>query len=520
MVYTAEGTLRKRQIVIFLTSLLILLSLIRGLFWFFGTGVITINVENSSNQKLTYKILNQKTDKTTTIETSSTSIKKFMPKGTYEVSTGYAENSYFSVITVKKMLGKTIVSAMLQPEKARTFIGNEPQPCMYYDQTMLITSTCSGVFDELVAHLPANDQSPTVVSNQAYSLANFTFGGIVWLNNKRYLFAQGSHGDTPDVKHSLVETDEKLKTVNSIELAGLGENRNYHIKNYRDGFLIYDNTFANLKYYISPSSNPETITIEPPRDNNMRAISLDTYKDKIAVFYSGEPQDQEFEHDKDTPAKTSSKVVQVFENGKTRSVVLGNGSDFSSTAILCGDARLCYKNGQELSVIDLSAGKQVTAFKIGDAQSIIFEESTIYIKRSGDILGVDASTGTGAIQYSRGEYTSFCGMQAAWPTGFILCVRDKKNRSSALFVSPNNINKDSIDKKVLKLSDKPYIKVVSAYKNYIYIVPELGPSLYNIATNDYRPSPGVQQKASDDINNLVNDTGIDRSIYKIINTNP
>ncbi len=75
-------------------------------------------------------------------------------------------------------------------------------------------------------------------------------------------------------------------------------------------------------------------------------------------------------------------------------------------------------------------------------------------------------------------------------------------------------------KKVVSILGQPYVDTVSAYKSFIYVVPDLGSLVYNPAANGYTYDQAIKQKTSADINSLVGRLGIDRSRYTVINTQP
>ncbi len=513
----------RRKLLKFLLIVSIVAMACWAIAWIYGHSIISVNVANPNKQTLTYKIVNQSTQHTDTVESTSANLKRIVPKGDYEVLVKRSEHSYFTVIKTKSFLARVKINAQLQPEKFRAFVGNEPGACSYYDQVLLISSPCDGGYSELAAHTPATKDAPTVTTNEGSELAGFSFGGIIWLQNKRLAFVQGFRNpESPIVDHKLVEINNSLQPISTTLLAGLDESKEHRIERYRSGFVVYSKDFSEIKYYSSAAAKPETIRISAPAKDGLSPISLSVYNEKIALLYSKNLQpEEESEHgpSDEEVLPASQKVAQLFEQGKTRSIVLGNGADGISSIKLCGDQYLCYKNAAELSVINIGNNRQTTDFKIVGVRSVQTDGSSIFIERENEVLGVNLTSRAGSIQYSYGTYES-CGIQPASPTGYVICLLNPKENLVALYIDPQEVNKDSIDKKILSLLDQPFIDSVSAYKSYLYAVPELGEPVYDPATQDYAPDPSIREKTSRDINGLINEIGINRSKYNIINTNP
>jgi hypothetical protein len=99
----------------------IFILLIAGV-WIATHGFVEVNISNAKiGTNNNYTILNKDGDKVSSGSSSSSSIKKLLPKGDYQILIESNNSSYFSVSSVKGFLSNTSTIATLNTEKYREF---------------------------------------------------------------------------------------------------------------------------------------------------------------------------------------------------------------------------------------------------------------------------------------------------------------------------------------------------------------------------------------------------------------
>lgn len=122
----------------------------------------------------------------------------------------------------------------------------------------------------------------------------------------------------------------------------------------------------------------------------------------------------------------------------------------------------------------------------------------------------------GSLDYSFGDY-KYCGLQKVDEQNYIICVADIENRKKALMLSSGSTS-DDIDKKILQLQKLDEVDVVSAYKNLLYVMPNLGEPTYDAVTKSFRDNPETKTRVNNKINEEIQKLGIDTKKYTIVNT--
>ncbi len=142
---TAIQRKRLKQLALITVVFVIFISVF---LWFYGHSFIKVSVDMPVNGEIHYELINQNTKKSSTYTTKASSIKKLVKKGSYEMLVKNQETSSFSVQSTKSFLRTTTINSNLQTEKSREFVGNNPGPCMYYDQSVLISYPCDGSYGD------------------------------------------------------------------------------------------------------------------------------------------------------------------------------------------------------------------------------------------------------------------------------------------------------------------------------------------------------------------------------------
>lgn len=517
--YTTTGARNVRRIAV--VSTLLLLSII-ALVWMYNNSFINIAVSSTSNGAYSYKITDQKTGEVVASGNKSGALKKRVPKGDYEVLINQNETSYYKLVDTGPFLQTIKINARLQTEKSRSFVGNFPNSCSYYDQKLLFSYDCEGNADALKIHQAATAATPTIGKVVDELLTGLTIDGIAQAGEKNLVLMGGRlPGEAALTEARIAELSEDFSLKNSIVPVGIADIRQYKIISYKQGFVLYNIDLTDILYYQSLDAEPERITFEPPDDEKLKPFDLVAKKDKLAAIYSYEYDEENFgknqtSNDDQVEVTKGNTVFQILEDGKLKNFTIKGGY---TRALLCGQKNLCVLNGAALTAYDVSGKNPKELFTIQEVRDILNDNNTLVVLREKEILHINLESLEGQIGYSFGNYTN-CGGQSVPNGGYILCVSDPRDNKSALYIDTTQQNKDSIDKKILLIYNQSYVDNVSAYKSFIYIVPELGKPVFDVVTKGYTYDSGVRQKAAADIDKHIDSLGIDRSQYTIINTQP
>lgn len=470
-------------------------------------GFITVSV-TESNSELTYQILNQKTQQSKVVKTSSKTIKQLVKKSDYQVLIKEAGRSAFLVTRTSGWFKNTSTSAALKSENKRQFVGGNPKSCMYYSVGMLYTYDCDGSISSAQTHVPAKASQPSYVQNNTAGglgyiegLIKTTEGELVLVNNPETDETTGSH--------SIHKLSGGFNLDSGVILSDLNTSKNYKIEQYKAGFLVYDTEFGNFLYYLSSSAKPQQITIEKPSDEELKPYLLSAAGESVIIMYS-DKADFEENTNPDTIGKVKSELV-ISRGGESKHYSFDKRFD---GVIQCGASSLCMLNGAELFVYKTGGDEPSLQYKIVGVSSMMNTARGLLVTLAdGYVLNMDVNNMNGYISYSFGEY-EFCGQQST-TGGYLLCVTNEKGKNAALYVDQASNNSDFVDRKIFELQRVANIRDVTAYGGYIFISPDFGPLIYDSSNNGYGYNPVTKQSIIDAVNQRVDELDIDRKVYQI-----
>lgn len=450
-------------------------------------------------------------DKNATKITSTNSIvKRLVSKGSYEVMVKKDGASYFSIVKNGGFLSTKRVSANLEKERSRSFVGNNPGPCLYFD-VVLFSAGCSDRLTQIVTHKPAADKLPTYTEPVKTTFEG-RIEGFIKTENAHYVLARLTSSEEEDkiLGHYLHPIEAGGNIATGLLLKDADKDRSYSISAYKSGFILYSN-FGDILYYPNPQQTPERLNIKAPEDSSLTAFALSTSKTGIAISYGTLDTASDTTSAPRISRKQKSVVVVQTDDGSKHFEF----SKLFGQVALCGKSKLCALYDGELEVFDISGNDQRLLYSIRDVTSIIDAGDKTLIVRNGEVLGFDIDKASGSIIYSLGGY-SLCGVQSV-KSGYVICVIDSKKKKAALFVDSTQIDMDSIDKKIDKLSQLPQVRAVSIYGRFVHISPNYGPRVITPDGN-YDIDRSKKQGVDAAIQNELDAIGIDRKAYDIKST--
>ena len=511
-----QGFIRYRLKAWLIIGLLVVMSA-AVFIWFYSHAYIEIEVSNpQSNSSFSYQLMSQSGQKTTTLRSPDTTTKKLVSRGSYEVLVKGGEASYYTVAKTGGFLSTTSLTAKLKAESERTFVGNNPDPCMYYDGSLLFSFGCGGPFSSLKIHQAANSSTPTSTKSPDVPLP-YPVEAILHINRTNQLLLKGSgeyEVNGSKQQQFLYSINENFALLGNTSLKDITDDGSYSAQKFLKGFVVYKSDFNKVLYYSELGSKSAKISITKPDDSSLAPLGMSALNDRLAFSYSTETQSDDIQKNQ-APSLNGRGVIEVYSH-ETHQTTTYKLDQAISNAKLCGEASLCVLSGQKLDVYDISSDHQEKLFEINNVLATESDGNKLLVVNSEGVLGIDIPSQSGSLEYSFGGY-KYCGLQSVSDEGYVLCLINNKHDKVALYIDSKTPNASSIDKKILKLLQNPNIATISAYKNYIYISPNLGQLAYDSSIGGYDYSPAIKSSASKNINKLVRDIGIDTSSFTIIN---
>ncbi len=488
----------------------LLILAIGTFFWFYNHAYLEVSVANPQKGTLTYTITNLSSHKSTTIK-STASIKRLVTKGQYSVLVQQSETSAFNAVKLGGFLEDVRVQTKLSGEKERQFVGDNPASCMYYLGQRLLSTNCFDLYSQVIEHVPASSELPTY-TRKVPGQVDGVVEGLFPIGQATVVVLRSTNNSG----HVSYLMSNDLSLNNGVFLPNLNRDKTYTVEPYKDGFIAYDTSFDEVLYFSSRSSPPTKISLTKPKNNSLQAAALKVQGTTILAKYStSQGEVSNTGQDKETTKQS--------KNGKTTIVISGQPNEYNfkfavSDFSLCGQQKLCVISDSELRVYDIRGAKPVYLFGVAGVQSILQSANLLVAVRNDGALSLNVEQQTGSFDYTYGNDLSYCGSSPTETVSYLLCAKGGKGKSSALYINPNKINTDSIDKKLAGLIRVSAVRDVSVYKGFIYISPDLGKPQQTAHGFDYPAA--VKAEANKEINDAVRTLQINTNTYKIINTIP
>lgn len=506
-----SNTMNKKRFIL----LAITVTFITALYWLASHSYIEITVKKSGSGSLTYRVLDQKAQKTAEIKSPESKIKKLVRRGSHEVLISGDGASYFTVAKTGGFLATKHVVAEMLPEKGREFRGDSPDPCAHYISTVLISFGCGGKFENTKVHVPASNETPTYTAQTLESIGQGFVEGMVDTAEGAVVIIKAPASTDVFAEHTayLVRFENnQLSLHDEVPLLDLKDNKFYSTVAYKTGFLVYDNSFEQILYYSDRRAKPVPINIDRSSENTLKPYALSIRKNILALSLSNNTEGEVADLHDDSPRVQTE--VAIFDGNKTTTF---NLKGQYRSALLCGNDKLCLLRAKSLEVHDISGTNSRLIYKVSDVENISSSESNLTVFRSGEVLGLDVDKINGSIEYSLGGYT-FCGLLHYNDSGYTLCLINSRQKRVALAITEQPLSlTGKIDKQILNLLETKEIKEVSIYGRFIHISPELGEVVYDEASQSFGYDPATIVKVNALIDQAINNQGINTNYYQIIN---
>lgn len=422
----------------------------------------------------------------------------------------------FLMVVIWLLLRGGVIDISPGSEKYRYFVGDNPDSCIQYIDTMLVSYPCFGLISDANTHLPASASLPTYTIKKEIVTSDGYIQGFAYSKYQNIvLLRHPAAGELP-AYYSITSLQGDLSSRSGAVLTSLDATKAYFIKAYGEGLVVYSSDLSQayynkvappgdpsqqqLAFYPGLSSELEKISLAKPNDKNLQPISLDVSdKDTVLTLHA-------------SSEKKTSEII-INSPGGSKNIKL---KETVSKALLCGGNRLCVIGQKGMGVYDISSGKPRHLFGLAEAADIMQSKHGFLVVNKKGVLNLNTETHQGFYEYTFGSY-AFNAIQLA-PDGYILSLTDNKQRRVALYVKQADADNDAIDRKIADLQKLTEIKRLSIYDKYIFISPDLGSLVYDSTSENYTYNPLTKKKVNTKINQEIDRLGIDRKVYSIVNT--
>lgn len=497
----------KRIRVFYALGIVLLMALSFTLFWIFGHSFLTIESGATDAGIKTYRIINIDGYESK-ITTAKNSVRQVLKKGSYQVTVEAGTKNYFSFVETKGLLKTTYVRGTLSPEHGRTFVGNNPAPCMYYFDELLYSTECGESIRSLAKHIPASGYVPSYISYPENTALYGINESLVTLETgNTYALLKDVEGIAG---YSIQQIFGDMQGGERVRLEGPNPDYSYKMKPYKNGLIVYSNEYPRV-YFVDPTRamNISPIEITTPPAVPLRSITVQGRA--LVLLYSVAanldtigPEDDRAEQDSLEDAQGETEVI-VYEDGAQKNYKF----PFTySSGTQCAKDRLCLVGLGGASVYDTSEKKQP---RLLYRVPLVIEavgtntDSVRFITPNGLIL-FNPTTASGYLEYAFGQYRP-CGYNDAVSGGFLLCLIDTKQNKVGLLIKNSPLDGGAIDKQIQGLLASRDVSAVSVYKNSIIVIPSY----------PERNSQAENKRIAQTIDTLVRESGIDEKTYTIIN---
>lgn len=489
---------------------LIITALLLGLLilWVHGHGFIEISVTGGNGGNFDYTISRQDGSKPVEISTDKTSIKRFLPRGSYQISVTASGNSHVAISKITGNLRTEKVDGTLRAEKARQFVGDNPAPCMYYIGEVLNSGECGDLLKNLNTHVPATASQPTYAVKFTTNGPQEAVEGIVNTKLGSLMLTQpfDEADDSGGGYHTINLLSASLTNpVRKVPLTLLKTDKTYAISAYADGFVVHDTKFTQVLYYSSLSAQPISLPITTPDQNNMIPISITSSPDSVVLYYSTDLISDEVSPD------TQSEIV-VYQQGKTNHYSVDGQP---SSVVGCGLNVVCVLRGKTLEVYSTQSSSLKLLYQLTDIKDVLTLNDSLLVVSAKGVIGLNLVNRSGYYEYTFGKY-QYCGSQNV-PNGYVLCLINSQHNKVALLIDQSSADTTRIDQKVEKIQADSGIENVSIYKNYIFVTPRVATVFdSSTGTNKYDPAQIITSKQF--LGTLLQKSSIDTGQFTVINT--
>ncbi len=439
------------------------------------------------------------------------SVTKRVSKGGYRVSVISNEGTSVSFIKTAGFFNTTQITADIQKEGSREFIGEEPNECSLMLNNILVSYGCNGPISTIKAHLASSTTVSSYVKKYAAPDDLASIEGIVKINDTSAIAMvkrSVKQGITPpsQIFYELTVENNSPKLSFVSEATYLTPQTEYKFYQQGTEFILLSTDSSELY------TGSDLASIKPSESKGLAGIQglkLVDYdaKDSASLLHAERAKPNLSERDK----KTEKTMVVITRGNEDSQVVPFEGESFKKVSFCLSNSICMLDYENVLHIMDDSLAPRT---KISNISQFISDGETLYLQDSIGLLRMNSDLTAGSYVYVQDKYdiTSVLKIDSS---KFLVNIKGTGS-SSALLIDSEVPAEVLIDKLVFDLRRAPNIKTIVPYRSIIFIVPDLGELVYNTETNLLDYDPVVVDSVRSSLTQSVIDSGIDTQLYQVV----
>jgi hypothetical protein len=485
-------------VLIVVMFLLVILNVVRN------RSFIEITIEGTSNNKVTYELLDQRSNKKISL-TGSNNIKKLVSRSRYEVIVSSDSKNAWQLVETSGFFRTTKVTITPKNEIARTFIANDPSGCMV-PATVLLSYECSGPLSGVKRHLRGDITTPPQVSegiensgNNPESITQTKEGLIALIGESETGEFDEAEISSPEPKYfmSLLDTDGS-RVIEKKEISLSINDIRHTIKPYKDGFVIFSDDFSEVKYFTNFNDTGEAINIGDIEEG-FSVQQIEVNPENIVITVSNYSEN---ENNTTNRLQKGLKSYTYIYEGKNLLKKL-EFNTYWNKALVCAKDRLCLlsieNEKNQIDVYDIGQKKPKKLYSINNARDMFLVKDQLKVVTPSNILSINIPSRKGAVDYSFNE-NKYCGEVTIYnSTEYIVCISNIGARSYAIQLNPKKDTAFYVDRTINNLEKESYINSVSVDLNNLYVIPEYGNPTFSESLGEF----AIDESIINDVNRKI-----------------
>lgn len=434
-----------------------------------GFGTLRLELDPSNTENLDITIVKQLGVKEQNVHGKTS---KLLRRGTYQVTVSNGGRQYFAVVKIGGFFRTTSIKATLNAQKARSFVAQDPLPCVYTTSRLFLSSPCGASLDDVKQHVPSNKARPTYTKPLTNSLEGFLEGRVEEEGLSLVLVKT-------DSGHNLYRLNDDGSLSLYKRLADLDSSRFYSVTDGSKGFVAFNNFNGEIVIFNDIKNLSGNKQMVPATNKELPLYTASLQDDKLLLGYFDEPSlpsNFKFEsaltvHSEEVDSPESNGVIEIRQNDKSFSVT----TEFGHISALgfCGNDFVCALGDEG----DLAIYSHDNGFnKHGVVRGIVdfsFEKESLLVGLSNYIVSFDPATMRGEVVYQTPDSYSICGIDHS-AYGILVCIESSDGKQFVLALNLDQEDTNGIDRIIAGLRHNGAIESIVAQGKFVHYSPKLG----------------------------------------------
>ncbi|MEO7364548.1 MAG: hypothetical protein ABIV43_03520, partial [Candidatus Saccharimonadales bacterium] len=383
-------------------------------------GYLDITINNSQGPT-SIEATNQQTGEKIQATFSGGHFRKAVRAGNYEIFVKQDARNAVTQALVSGYLSQQRVDLSLVSETGRAFVGDNPAPCQYYVEAVLLSYECSSS-GGITEHVAATTSTPTYTQVTTTASKYDDVIGITKTKQGSVIITKTTDLDSGSATQSASLLTSSFSRINQTLLKGIDGSESYTLASYKDGFVLYTYDLGTILYFSSIDAVAQPIDILP-KDNSLSGRSLVANQDSLVAVYSSSDAS-----DNQAAKLQKSEIVTLTDKATSHYPVTG----LVSKAVFCGKY-VCALSGDVMTAYLADCQSMNPVYSISHVNGLQSSSAAAYIVTSTGVLKSSDGSLPAHYIYTFGAY-KFCGLNLA-SGSTIVCLINSRNDKVALLLA-------------------------------------------------------------------------------------